>query len=57
MMLPGMASGWLQEHLGYVSFFIWVSLATIPSFIATALTKIDPAFGRRSALPSKAGVN
>jgi PAT family beta-lactamase induction signal transducer AmpG len=54
MMLPGMASGWLQEHLGYVNFFIWVSLATIPSFVATALTKIDPAFGRRSPLAPEA---
>ena len=57
MMLPGMASGWLQEHLGYVNFFIWVSLATIPSFIATALTKVDRAFGRRSPLPPEAKVN
>ena len=47
MMLPGMASGWLEDHLGYVNFFIWVCLATIPSFIATALVKIDPAFGRK----------
>ena len=32
MMLPGMWSGWLQEHLGYQHFFVWVILATIPSF-------------------------
>ncbi|HEY4245556.1 MAG TPA: MFS transporter [Lacunisphaera sp.] len=47
MMLPGMASGWLQDHLGYVKFFIWVCVATIPSFIATALAKVDPGYGRR----------
>jgi PAT family beta-lactamase induction signal transducer AmpG len=47
MMLPGMGAGWLQEKLGYVNFFIWVCLATIPSFIATALIKIDPSFGRK----------
>jgi PAT family beta-lactamase induction signal transducer AmpG len=47
MMLPGMASGWLQDHLGYVKFFIWVCAAAVPSFIATALVRIDPAYGRR----------
>ena len=47
MMLPGMAAGWLQEQLGYTSFFIWVCVATLPSFAAAALLKIDPAFGLR----------
>lgn len=47
MMLPGMAAGWLQEKLGYPSFFIWVCLATIPSFLATAAIKVDPEFGRK----------
>jgi PAT family beta-lactamase induction signal transducer AmpG len=49
MMLPGMGAGWLQEKLGYVNFFGWVLVATIPSFVATALIKIDPAFGRKTA--------
>jgi PAT family beta-lactamase induction signal transducer AmpG len=49
MMLPGMAAGWIQEHLGYVNFFLWVCVATIPSFAATALIKVDPAFGRKTA--------
>ena len=47
MMLPGMAAGWIQDLLGYVKFFAWVCVATIPSFIATALLKVDPAFGKR----------
>jgi len=47
MMLPGMAAGWLQSRLGYTAFFGWVCLATLPSFVAAALVKIDPAFGRR----------
>ena len=47
MMLPGMASGWIQEKLGYVNFFAWVCLATVPSFIVAALVRIDPEFGRR----------
>ena len=47
MMLPGMASGWIQELLGYRLFFIWVCCATVPSIILTAFLRIDPAFGRR----------
>ncbi len=47
MMLPGMAAGWIQEQLGYVNFFWWVMLATIPSLIVTGMLKIDPAFGRK----------
>ncbi len=46
MMLPQMASGWIQDMLGYQHFFIWVCFATVPAFIMTALVKIDPAFGR-----------
>lgn len=47
MMLPGMASGWIQEKLGYLNFFIWVCCATVPSIILTAFLRIDPAFGQR----------
>jgi len=47
MMLPGMASGWIQERLGYLNFFIWVCCATVPSIILTAFLRIDPAFGQR----------
>ena len=49
MMLPGMASGWIQERLGYLLFFVWVCCATLPSIILTAFLRIDPAFGRRGA--------
>jgi PAT family beta-lactamase induction signal transducer AmpG len=51
MMLPGMASGWIQENLGYAYFFIWVCIATIPSFIVAALVDIDPRFGRKHSTP------
>jgi PAT family beta-lactamase induction signal transducer AmpG len=51
MMLPGMVSGWIQEQLGYAYFFVWVCLATIPSFIVAALVKIDPRFGRKATTP------
>src|SRR6267378_2258915 len=46
MMLPGMWSGWLQEHLGYRHFFIWVILATIPSFIVAAKIPLEAEFGK-----------
>jgi PAT family beta-lactamase induction signal transducer AmpG len=49
MMLPGMGAGWLQEKLGYVNFFIWICVATIPSFLATASVRIDPHYGRQAA--------
>ena len=36
MMLTGMASGYVQEALGgYIPFFIFVMVATIPSFLVT----------------------
>jgi PAT family beta-lactamase induction signal transducer AmpG len=35
MLVTGMISGVLQEYLGYVSYFVAVMIATIPSFLAT----------------------
>ena len=35
VMLPGMASGYLSDLLGYRDFFIYVLLATIPAFLIT----------------------
>jgi len=48
MMVPGMAAGWIQDHLGYLNFFLWVLVVSVPSFLVTALLKIDPSFGRKS---------
>ena len=47
MMLPAMASGWLQEQMGYQNYFLWVMAATIPGFIVTGLVKIDREFGKK----------
>ncbi len=47
MMLPGMAAGWIEDHIGYVKFFSWVLACTIPSFIVIGRLKIDPAFGKK----------
>lgn len=52
MMLPGMASGWIQEQLGYANFFVWVCFATLPAFIATALVRVERDFGRKAPAPS-----
>lgn len=46
MMLPGMWAGWLQTQLGYLNFFIWCCVATLPSFVAAAFVRIDAGFGR-----------
>ncbi|MEM8556658.1 MAG: MFS transporter [Bacteroidota bacterium] len=47
MMIPGMFSGWLQELIGYEEFFVWVLIATIPSFLVTALIRVPESFGRK----------
>ncbi len=49
MMLPGMVAGWLQELLGYRLFFVWIMGCTLATFGVTALLKIDPAFGKKTA--------
>jgi len=48
MMIPGMFSGWLQEAVGYQYFFIWVLVATIPSFIVATLIPLDKSFGKKA---------
>ncbi|MGB3541684.1 hypothetical protein [Rubrivirga sp.] len=54
MMIPGMFSGWLQEIVGYERFFLWVLLATIPSFLVAARVHIDPEFGKKKDEPAAA---
>ncbi|MCC6652414.1 MAG: MFS transporter, partial [Candidatus Eisenbacteria bacterium] len=49
MMLPGMWSGWLQDQIGYRHFFVWVIVATVPSFLVTALLPLDRDFGKKAA--------
>ncbi len=48
MMIPGMWSGWLQQQLGYLLFFAWVMVATLPSFGFAALIKIPADFGKKT---------
>jgi PAT family beta-lactamase induction signal transducer AmpG len=48
MMIPGLWSGWLAAHVGYKLFFVWVLLATIPSFIVMTKISVEPEFGKRA---------
>ncbi|WP_090324412.1 MFS transporter [Duganella sp. CF517] len=47
MMLPGMVSGWIQDHLGYQQFFIWACISTLPAFFMTARVRIPIEFGKK----------
>jgi PAT family beta-lactamase induction signal transducer AmpG len=48
MMIPGMWSGWLQDHIGYPHFFTWVILATIPSFLVAMALPLEKEFGKKT---------
>jgi PAT family beta-lactamase induction signal transducer AmpG len=37
MTIPSMVSGLVSDWLGYKTFFLWVMVATIPSFLVTWL--------------------
>jgi MFS transporter, PAT family, beta-lactamase induction signal transducer AmpG len=47
VMIPGMLSGWIQEHLNYQNFFVWVTFCTIPGFIIIPFLKINKDFGKK----------
>ncbi len=49
--LPNLWSGWLQQQLGYPHFFVWVILATIPSFLVAWVIPLDKEFGKRNNQP------
>ncbi len=47
MMIPGLWSGWLAEHLGYRRFFIWVLCSAVPGFVLALRLKVDSEFGKK----------
>lgn len=47
LMLPGMASGWLKDMMGYRHFFLAVMACCAVTFIVTAFIKVDPEFGKK----------
>ncbi len=50
MMLPGMAAGWISDHVGYTMFFGWACICTIPGIIAALLVRkqIPADFGTKT---------
>ena len=48
MMVPGMWSGWLADWIGYRHFFVWVILATVPSFLVVLGLPLERDFGRKT---------
>jgi PAT family beta-lactamase induction signal transducer AmpG len=59
MLVTGMISGVLQEYLGYVSYFVAVMIATIPSFLATWFAPFhhDDGMGAGSGVKTGAAAN
>lgn len=47
MMIPGMVAGYLQESLGYTSFFIFVMICCLVTAGVTMMVKVDPEYGRK----------
>jgi PAT family beta-lactamase induction signal transducer AmpG len=46
-MLPGLVAGYVQEWLGYTSFFIFVMICCLATVIVTFKIKVDPEFGKK----------
>jgi PAT family beta-lactamase induction signal transducer AmpG len=47
MMLPGMVAGYVQESIGYTSFFIFVMVCCLVTVAVTSLLKVDPEYGKK----------
>ena len=49
LIVPGSFAGYPLQWLGYTGFFVWIMVATIPSFIVAWIVylNLDPKFGRR----------
>ncbi|RZA28357.1 MAG: MFS transporter, partial [Lysobacteraceae bacterium] len=56
-MVTGVISGHLQEMLGYVSYFVFVMVATIPSFLATWFAPFHHDDGSKPAAQAEDGAN
>lgn len=48
MMLPGMASGYIQQWLGYGGFFVWVVVAALPSLFLLKYITYPADFGKKT---------
>ncbi|WP_291778874.1 MFS transporter [Cecembia sp.] len=53
MMIPGMASGFVQEWLGYEGFFLWVVFAAVPGLLMVKYVKYPYDYGKNKSKPTK----
>lgn len=47
MMIPGMVSGYLQEMMGYVWFYVMVVMCSAVTFAVVSFVKIDSDYGKK----------
>ena len=47
MMLPGLVAGYIQEWLGYTSFFVFIMICCLVTVAVTFLVKVDPEYGKK----------
>lgn len=48
MMLPGLVAGYIQEAVGYVSFFGFVMVCCLVTVAVTFMIKVDPEYGKKN---------
>ncbi|WP_423998750.1 MFS transporter [Maribacter sp. IgM3_T14_3] len=53
MMLPGMASGYIQQWLGYEGFFVWVVIAALPAVFLLKFISYPADFGKKTTAPNE----
>jgi PAT family beta-lactamase induction signal transducer AmpG len=46
-----MVSGWIEEQMGYLNFFILITLYIIPGFVLIRHLDINSEFGKRNIEP------
>ena len=47
MMLPGLVAGYIQEWLGYTTFFVFIMICCLVTVAVTFLVKVDPEYGKK----------
>ena len=47
MMIPGMVAGYIQESIGYTSFFVFVMVCCFVTVLVTMSVKVDPEYGKK----------
>ena len=48
MMLPGLVAGYIQEAVGYMSFFGFVMVCCLVTVAVTFMIKVDPEYGKKN---------